>query len=129
MADGRIIFAALRAPYKILLFFIVHCALCMVHSNGQRVGLVLSGGGARGLAHIGVIKALEENHIPIDFITGTSAGAIIGSLYAQGYSPEQMDSIVRTDQFYNWATGVIDENYNYYFRKKDDNASWITVKF
>ena len=56
----------------------------------QKVGLVLSGGGAKGAAHIGVIKALEENGIPIDYITGTSAGAIVGSLYAMGYTPEEM---------------------------------------
>ena len=58
--------------------------------SAQKVGLVLSGGGAKGAAHIGVIKALEENNIPIDYITGTSIGAIIGSLYAMGYSPEEM---------------------------------------
>ena len=46
----------------------------------QKVGLVLSGGGAKGLAHIGIIKALEENDIPIDCITGTSMGAIVGAL-------------------------------------------------
>jgi NTE family protein len=103
----------------------VYCQL----SIAQRVGLVLSGGGARGMAHIGVIKALEENHIPIDYIAGTSAGAIVGSLYAQGFSPRQMDSIVHTDEFYNWANGIIDEDYTYYFRKKEDNASWITLKF
>src|SRR5205085_6560295 len=98
-------------------------------SYGQKVGLVLSGGGARGLAHIGVIKALEENHIPIDYIAGTSAGAIVGCMYAQGYSPAVMDSIVNTDDFLSWATGVLDENYSYYFRKKDDNASWMSIKF
>ena len=56
-----------------------------IHS--QKVGLVLSGGGVRGMAHIGVIKALEENNIPIDYITGTSAGALVGSMYASGKSP------------------------------------------
>jgi len=50
-------------------------------------------------------------------------------MYAQGYSPAQMDSIVNTDDFRNWATGVIDEDYSYYFRKKEDNASWMTIKF
>ena len=69
--------------------------------SAQKVGLVLSGGGAKGAAHIGVIKALEENNIPIDYITGTSIGAIIGSLYAMGYSPEEMlehpaNDLVRT---------------------------------
>lgn len=95
----------------------------------QRVGLVLSGGGARGLAHIGVIKALEEHHIPIDYIAGTSAGAIVGCMYALGFSPDQMDSIVNTDEFYSWATGIIDDDYQYYFLKPEENASWITLKF
>ena len=58
--------------------------------HAQKVGLVLSGGGAKGLTHIGIIRALEENNIPIDYITGTSMGAIIGSLYAMGYSPDDM---------------------------------------
>lgn len=60
-----------------------------------KVGLVLSGGGAKGLAHIGVIKVLEEAGIKPDYIAGTSMGSIIGGLYASGYSPDQLDSIVR----------------------------------
>ena len=55
-----------------------------------KVGLVLSGGGARGIAHLGVIKALGENNIPIDFLSGTSAGSLVGALYAQGYSPDEI---------------------------------------
>ncbi len=97
--------------------------------SAQKVGLVLSGGGARGLAHIGVIKLLEENNIPIDYIAGTSAGAVVGSLYAQGYSPEEMIRLVSTDEFYNWATGTFDEEHIYYFKNKDPNASWVTLKF
>jgi NTE family protein len=95
----------------------------------QKVGLVLSGGGARGMAHIGVLKALEEANIPIDYVTGTSAGAIVGCMYAMGFSPDQMDSIVNTEDFYNWATGVIDNDYTYYFRQKEADASWISLKF
>ena len=60
------------------------------------VGLVLSGGGAKGLAHIGVIRALEENNIPIDYIAGTSMGGIIGALYAIGMDPYQMQDIFKT---------------------------------
>ena len=52
--------------------------------SAQKVGLVLSGGGAKGVTHIGVIKALEENGIPIDYVAGTSMGAIVGSMYAMG---------------------------------------------
>jgi len=89
----------------------------------------LSGGGARGMAHIGVIKALEENNIPIDYIAGSSAGAIIGCLYSLGYSPEEMDSLIRTIEFYNWATGIIEDDLTYFFRKNDENASWINLKF
>ena len=63
-----------------------------------RIGLVLSGGGARGAAHIGVLKVLEELRVPIDVVTGTSMGAVIGGLYAYGYSPAMLDKkLVTTD--------------------------------
>ncbi|MEI6556694.1 MAG: patatin-like phospholipase family protein [Paludibacter sp.] len=67
--------------------------------DAQKVGLVLSGGGAPGIAHIGVIKALEENNIPIDYITGTSIGALIGGLYASGYSPDEMITFFKSSDF------------------------------
>jgi predicted acylesterase/phospholipase RssA len=77
--------------------------LCLLLLNGishaQKVGLVLSGGGATGLAHIGVLKALEEKGIPIDYITGTSAGALVGSLYASGFSLEEIEAYVLSDDF------------------------------
>jgi len=78
--------------------------------NSQTVGLVLSGGGAKGLAHIGVIKALEENNIPINYVAGTSMGAIVGALYSMGYSPDEMIKIFKSKDFYNWSTGTIEEN-------------------
>ena len=62
--------------------------------NRKKVGLVLSGGGAKGMAHIGALKVIEEAGIPIDYVVGTSMGSIIGGLYAIGYTPEQMDSMV-----------------------------------
>lgn len=86
-------------------------------SSGQSVGLVLSGGGAKGIAHIGVIQALEDNNIPIDYITGTSMGAIVGGLYAVGYSPAEMMDMLLSKEFSYWSTGVIDENLTYYFAK------------
>jgi NTE family protein len=67
--------------------------------QAQKTGLVLSGGGAPGIAHIGVIKALEENNIPIDYITGTSIGAFIGGLYACGYSPDEMILFFKSSDF------------------------------
>lgn len=63
-------------------------------AKAQKIGLALSGGGARGIAHIGVIMAMEENNIPIDLVAGTSMGSIVGGLYACGYSGEEMRAIV-----------------------------------
>ena len=71
--------------------------LFSLHSQEQRkkVGVVLSGGGAKGMAHIKALKVIEEAGIPIDYIAGTSMGAIVGGLYAIGYTTEQLDSMVR----------------------------------
>ena len=72
--------------------FLVFWSLFLTYFSlsAQTVGLVLSGGGAKGIAHIGLLKALEENNIPIDYIAGTSMGAIVGALYAMGYTPDEM---------------------------------------
>jgi predicted acylesterase/phospholipase RssA len=86
----------------------------------QSVGLVLSGGGAKGLAHIGVIKVLEDHNIPIDYVAGTSIGAIIAGLYATGYTPEEMLELFNSKEFRMWSTGKIDKESLYYFKKKDD---------
>lgn len=65
----------------------------------QKIGLVLSGGGARGLAHIGVLRALEEQHVPIDYIAGTSAGALIGGMYASGMGVDEIEQRVKSMNF------------------------------
>jgi NTE family protein len=103
---------------NIILFF---CFIIFpfINLHAQKVGLVLSGGGAKGLAHIGVIQALEEHNIPVDYITGTSMGAIIGGMYASGYSPEEIEQIVTSKQFPKWANGEIDEKYIYYYKNDD----------
>ena len=103
-----------RISIVISFFFILINSL-----QAQRVGLVLSGGGAKGAAHIGVIKAFEENEIPIDYITGTSIGAIIGSLYAMGYTPNEMLQLMLSKEFGYWQTGTVEDDYMYYFRKPD----------
>lgn len=89
----------------------------------EKIGLVLSGGGATGLAHIGVLKALEEKGIPIDFISGTSAGALVGGLYAAGYSPEEIEQFAKSDAFLKMATGQIEPHQRFTYRELAENAS------
>jgi len=114
----------------VLLFFIFFCILLDPGPvYGQRVALVLSGGASKGSAHIGVIRALEEHQIPIHYIAGTSIGAIIGAMYAAGYTPDEMEILLGSEEFQRWASGVMDERYIYYYRKEEPNASWISTDF
>lgn len=104
--------------------FLLFSCVC----RGQSVGLALSGGGAKGLYHIGVIAALEENGIPIDYISGTSMGSIIGGLYAIGYTPQQMQKEFSSPEVMNWITGRIDNKYKFYFKQMRRNASMLTLR-
>ncbi|MDN5216533.1 patatin-like phospholipase family protein [Fulvivirgaceae bacterium BMA12] len=96
-------------------------------SAGQKVALVLSGGGAKGLAHIGVIKALEENNIPIDYVVGTSMGGIVGGMYAAGYSPFAVEEIVTQSYFQQWLKGVLSKKYAYFYSKREAKPSFLTL--
>lgn len=78
---------------------------CWGQNDRPTVGLVLTGGGARGAAHVGVIQALEESHIPIDFVVGTSVGALVGGYYAAGWRPEAMKELLSTLEFQSRVTG------------------------
>lgn len=95
----------------------------------QSIGLVLSGGGAKGIAHIGAIQALEDNDIPIDYITGTSMGAIVGGLYATGHTPQEMMQLLMSQSFADWSTGVIDPDLTYYFDKSAPSPAFVTINF
>ncbi|NEN22451.1 patatin-like phospholipase family protein [Cryomorpha ignava] len=96
--------------------------------HAQKIGLVLSGGGAAGLAHIGVLKALEENDIPIDYISGTSMGALIGGLYASGYTVEEITEIVKSENFSLAISGELSNKDVYYFTQDILDASIIRLK-
>lgn len=98
-------------------------------SAQEKVGLVLSGGGATGLAHIGVLKALEENNIPIDYITGTSAGALIGALYASGYSPNEIEAFALSEEFQLLSKGKNLTEQNFLLKKNEPNASMASINF
>lgn len=117
----------MKIPSRLLLFFLLSLTICFP-SFSQKVGLVLSGGGSSGLAHIGVLKALEENHIPVDYITGTSIGSFVGAMYSMGYTPKQIEDLAVSEEFHNWVYGDIEKKYIYYFKKKDDDASWFKMK-
>ena len=112
-----------KALYMFFLLFVLTFQI-----QAQKVGLVLSGGGAKGLTHIGIIRALEENHIPIDYIAGTSMGAIVGSLYAIGYSPDDMERLLKSDSFKRWYTGNIEEKYIYYFKKNPPTPEFLNIR-
>jgi NTE family protein len=105
------------------------CLACAHAAQGQKVGLVLSGGGAVGMTHIGVMQALEENGIPIDFVTGSSMGALIGALYVSGWSPWQIDSLFHTEKFIIMAAGGIEEKHAYYFKQDPPDAGLISLRF
>ena len=94
-----------------------------------RVGLVLAGGGARGAAHVGVIEVLEKNNIPVDFIVGSSMGAIVGGLYASGVSPEAMrQQLTEID----WGEAFDDEPVRKrmpFRRKQDDLLPLFNIEF
>lgn len=112
------------------LAIIVIISICLAPPiQAQKVGLVLSGGGAKGMTHIGIIRALEENGIPIDYITGTSMGAIIGSLYAMGYSPDEMEELLRSPDFKRWYSGQVETKYEYYFKKNRPTPEFFSIRF
>uniref|UniRef100_UPI0040473D44 patatin-like phospholipase family protein n=3 Tax=Roseivirga sp. TaxID=1964215 RepID=UPI0040473D44 len=108
------------------------CIVCCLAAfsfalQAQKVGVVMSGGAAKGIAHIGVLKALEEAGIPIDYVVGTSMGAVVGSLYAAGYSPEEIAEIALNPSFKDWVNGTSSDRYQYNYTKSQDDASLASV--
>lgn len=112
----------LKRIFSLLLVFFVGIN---VYSR-EKVGLVLSGGGAKGIAHIGVIKALEDADIPVDYVTGTSMGAIVGSLYSCGWTPSQMLGLIESPGFKNWSTGTINRKNEFLASMPEATPKWIT---
>ncbi len=101
-----------------------------IRLTGERpkIGLALSGGGARGAAHIGVLRVLEENRIPVDYIVGTSMGAIVGALYASGMSPDELEATI---SHIDWSDAFIDRiprKDRSFRRKRDDDLYLVKHK-
>lgn len=87
-------------------FFLVTKVLCQDVADRKKVAVVLSGGGAKGMAHIGALKVIERAGIPVDIVCGTSMGSIVGGLYAIGYNADVLDSIVRNQ---DWSYVITDK--------------------
>ena len=89
----------LRASFTTLLIlalFLTGFSQSAPTTNHRKVGLVLEGGGALGLAHIGVIQWLEEHHVPVNYVAGTSMGGLVGGLYATGHSSAEIKELIKT---------------------------------
>ena len=114
-----------RRHARALLLFAV-LATFVAHEVGARptVGLVLSGGGARGGAHVGVIRVLEDLNVPVDYIAGTSMGAVVGGLYAAGLNADELEEVVRTA---DWNVLLRDRppRSQRSFRRKSDDLSFL----
>ncbi|MFK3682001.1 patatin-like phospholipase family protein [Pseudomonas sp. NPDC088890] len=112
-----------RLLFCLLLTLTTFGALATEHAR-PKVGLVLSGGAARGLAHIGVLKALEEQGVRIDAIAGTSMGAVVGGLYASGYSVEELEKLATT---LDWQQALSDAppRKDVPFRRKQDDRDFL----
>ncbi len=113
--------------YRLKISFLIF--LIPLFATGQKVGVVLSGGGASGAAHIGVLKALEENNIPIDYITGTSIGALVGALYASGKTPSEIESLFTSDDFIEWSNGVVLDKYRFFYKEEDISPEVVNIDF
>ncbi len=125
-----LIFCAMLAQQSSVLYAQGSAGLQQSLSKKPHLSLVLSGGGARGFAHVGVLEILDSAHIPIDLIVGTSMGAIIGGLYSAGYSPKEL---VRFAENTNW-TDVFNLNDDSHrpersFGKKDEKISLLSLRF
>lgn len=110
---------------SVVLFFLIFILTQNTFSQDTiksrpKIGLVLSGGGAKGFAHIGVIKVLEKAGVKIDYIGGTSVGSVIGALYASGYNAKQLDSIFRDTDFNNLITDYIPRSSKNFYEKRND---------
>lgn len=111
--------------YSILIFAsLFFCISANTFSQSKKIGIALSGGGAKGLAHVGVLKVLEEAGIYPDYITGTSMGSVIGGLYAIGYTSQELDSLVRALEWSNYFTDTYDRSYRT-IEEKDDMERYI----
>src|SRR5690606_35773793 len=112
-----------------LLMFLLSLFLQGQEKKDVKVGLVLSGGGAKGLAHIGALKVIEESGVQIDYIAGTSMVAIVGALYSAGYSAHQLDSIFHEINFNILIQDDIPRSAKTFYEKSEAEKYAVTLPF
>lgn len=131
--DFRSTFNVLRSTFSVLLLSFLFCQNVTAQTNDTiirpRVGVVLSGGGAKGFAHIGVLKVIEEAGLPIDYIGGTSMGSIIGALYAMGYDLETMIRLTKEQDWDAVMSDIIPQKYISVDEKRIDRHYLATFPF
>lgn len=117
----------------LLIMLITAMPLSVVHAQSAsaerpKIGLALSGGGARGAAHVGVLRVLESMHIPIDYVVGTSMGAIIGGLYASGMTPDEIEEALKSLEWEHIFTDAQPREDRSFRRKRDDDLYLVKAK-
>lgn len=124
-----------KAKSNVFYFLLLVSCFFSTFGNAQdtikkpKIGLVLSGGGAKGFSHIGVLKEIEKAGIKIDYIGGTSMGAVIGGLYAAGYNAEQLDSIFIKTDFDELIQDFVPRNNKTFYEKRNDEIYALTLPF
>ena len=118
-----------KTAFILCLFLILNTHIINGLPHRPKIGLVLSGGGAKGAAHIGVLKVIEEADIPIDYICGTSMGAIVGGLYSIGYNAHELDSIVRSQDWMFLFSDQINRTHRSYAAKEKNDAFLLSIPF
>lgn len=109
--------------------FVAKKDLSGIKGSRPKIGVVLSGGGAKGAAHIGVLKVLEEIGIPVDFVTGTSMGSIIGGMYSLGYTPAEMDSIISSLDWSVYMSNKVPREQLSFMDKERNSKFLINIPF
>ncbi len=130
--ENNALFFTMKKTVTVLLVlftFLMAKAQDKEENDKVKIGLVLSGGGAKGMAHIGAIKVIEEAGVKIDYIGGTSMGAIVGALYASGYSATQLDSIFRNTDFTSLINDEIPRGAKTFYEKEDSERYALKLPF
>ena len=113
----------------LIILTLTACSVVVFAQDRPKIGLTLSGGGAKGFAHIGVLKVIDSLGLKVDYVAGTSMGAVIGSLYASGYSGMQLDSIFKKTDFDALIGDEIPRASKSFFERQNDERYAIALPF